>query len=506
MPWGGRYGLASRGQRGYRRRMSRVACDVVVIGGELCGLAAAALIANQSGRSARVVVLDDGDAVTAMPLGDRFVPTVPTLLRLPTSGPVGALLDSLQLKQDARRVLGEPGGLGVIDDPDVRMVVPVEGESRAKELARVFGADEGARTAARLHDVNADARAGLYAEAGLIHEDGFFEKRRQKRRLEALAAMGRTEDDDPAALALAAVSLGVAGEQLLPFVQHASTGSARGFGGLLAALQLQAGAHGSSKGGLGPRAALGEMLAEIVRRHRGEIFKAKIEAVEADGKTITAVKATGANDYVARVVIDATSARDIATRLPEGRRRDKLLEAEGHVVHGGDAVSVRWLVPAAALPRGLPPLALVLRPPPASGVLVGVYAGAPLREGHKNVGVDDSLVAVVGAAVCATGEAESAAAGVEAALDQLLPFAKEQTRAREVLAGGAARAALAPWKVVDSEHGLGGRRPQTPYANLLRAGRDLVPALGPEGELMAARAVAAAAEEMLGANKRGEAA
>src|SRR5207248_5271067 len=101
----------------------------------------------------------------------RFVPTTPTLLRLPTHGPVAHLLDSLGLKQDARRVLGEPGGLGVVDDPDIRMVVPVEGDSRAKELARVFGADEGARTAARLHDATGDARFGLLAEAALIHED-----------------------------------------------------------------------------------------------------------------------------------------------------------------------------------------------------------------------------------------------------------------------------------------------------------------------------------------------
>ena len=162
----------------------------------------------------------------------------------------------------------------------------------------------------------------------------------------------------------------------------------------------------------------------------------------------------------------------------------------------GDAVSVRWLVPSTSLPRGLPPVALVLRDPSdGGGVLVGVYAGAPLREGHKAVGVDESLVAVVGSAVCINGgDAQKAAQSVEDVLDRLLPYAKDQAKAKDVLTGGPARAAIGAYAVVESEHPLGGRRPQTPFANLLRAGRDLAPALGLEGELMTARSVATAAE------------
>ncbi|HEY4220638.1 MAG TPA: hypothetical protein VGO62_04830, partial [Myxococcota bacterium] len=310
-----------------------------------------------------------------------------------------------------------------------------------------------------------------------------------------LGPIGDVSSEDAPAVALASLSLGVAAAQLAPFLHSAGKASERGYAGLLAALQLQTGAHGSSKGGIGPRAALHEILADIVRRHRGEVIKGKVDAIEADGKHITAVKATGANDYVARVVIDATTRRDIVTRLPEGRRRDKLVEAEQHVVRAGEATSVRWLVPIISLPRGMPPLALVLRAN-NSAVLVGVYAGAPLREGQKATGVDESLVAVVASSTAPANE-------IDDVLDRLLPFAKQHVKAQDTVK---ASAALPSYSVVESEHPLGGRRPQTPYANLLRAGRDLAPALGLDGEIITARAVASVAEHILGAHKNSDAA
>jgi hypothetical protein len=505
--------------------MSRVSCDVVVVGSELAGLATAALIAQGTGGK-RVIVVDDNDPCLALPLGDRFAPTAPSIVRLgattgtdrtsllPTTtptvqSPVATLLDSLGMKQDLRRVLGETGGLGIIDDPDIRMVVPVDGDARVRELSRVFGAEEGALTAVKLGELSADARHGLYAEATLLHEDGFFDRlfgRGAKKRIAELGAAGSLDDDDPLALQLASLSLGVAAAQLVPFVQGLPSASAKGFAGLLASLQLQSGVHGAPRGGLGARAALAELLADIVRRHRGEVLRAKVEGVEADGKNITVVKASGANDYVARVVVDATSRRDFSARLPEGRRKEKLLESEKRVQLAGDAAVVRWLVPSSSLPRGLPPMSLVLRPPegvPSVGgaVLIGVYGGAPLKEGHKAAGVDEGLVAIVAATTCPLDTSEAAAASVEGVLDHLLPFAKEQLKARDVVTGVPARAALPQWVVVDSEHPLRGRRPMTPFSNLLRAGRDLVPGLGVEGELLAARSVASVVEELLGANK-----
>lgn len=496
--------------------MSRLGCDVLVVGGEICGLAAAALIAQHVGEQ-RVVVIDDLDAGVGLPLGDRLAPAAPSLFRLagpsPHSdklaaqpllqSPVIRLLDELGIKQDARRFLGDAGGLGLFDDPDIRMVVPVDAQARARELTRVFGADVGERAAARLLDLHGDARAPLLAEAATIHERGFFASRRQRKRVQALGPEGQLDSPCAAGTALVDLPLDVVVEQLVPFVQTRGGAAPQGMAGLLAGLQLQAGGHGRARGGIGPRAAFAELLRDVIRRHRGDVVRAKVASVETDGRAVSAVHVTSSHTYTARVVIDATSCRDLTERLPAGQRRDKLARVERRVQLAGDAAAVRWLVPATALPRGIPPLGLILRAHAAGGaILVGIYTGAPLPEGSRGPSVEMTAAVVVAGTLCPRGRASEASEDLDRALDQLLPFAREQAIARDTVMGAPAQAVLQQWEVVESEHPLGGRRPQTPYKNLLRAGRDLVPGLGVDGELIAAHAVVALAEERLGLHRK----
>lgn len=497
--------------------MTKMGCDVVVVGGELCGLVTAAILCQHPG-SPRVVVIDDQDPGLGLPLGDRLAPAAPSLFRLagpPPNGerlsappqlqsPVVRLLDELGIKLDARRVLGDPVGIGLFDDPDIRMVVPVDADARVRELTRVFGADDGARAAARILELHGDTRVPLIAEAASLHHKGLFAAFKQRRRVQALGPRGQLDVADDASSALADLPLGVAAAQLAPFVQARAGASPSGMAGLLAGMQLQCGAYAGARGGLGPRAALAEVLLEVIRRHRGEVVRARVTGVDASGKSITTLHVTGANSWAPRLVVDATPCRDLTPRLPDGRARKKLLEAEQRVQLSGDAAAVRWLIPGTALPRGMPPMGLVLRTPTetCSAVLVGIYAGAPLPDAAKGGAASDGALVVVAGAVCSAGKAAEAATEVEAALDHLLPFARGQALARDVLVGGAAQAPLPQWTVVDSEHPLLGRRPQTPFANLLRAGRDLVPGLGVDGELVGARAVAARAEAMLDLNRK----
>ena len=151
--------------------------DVAVVGGELCGLAAGALLAL-AGK--KVVVVLDGDVV-ARPLGDRMCPLAPSLWKLPAAGPAAGLFDALALKADARRLLGEPVGLGVVDDPDLRCVLPAADEALLRELSRVFGAERGKQLQKALVAVDVGARSAAYAELAALHEDGwFFEARRAR--------------------------------------------------------------------------------------------------------------------------------------------------------------------------------------------------------------------------------------------------------------------------------------------------------------------------------------
>ncbi len=484
----------------YPRGMSRVNCDVVVVGTELCGLVAAALVSHVGGR--RVVVVDDGDPQDALPLGDRLAPIAATWVRLASTGPAAQVFEAVGLKQDARRVLGDAQAIGILDDPDTRLLLFVDADKRNKELERVFVNDHAA-IAAALAAPSSDARYGYLAEVAHVHEDGFFEKRRHQKRIALLGHAVTMDAPDAAMRAALALPLGVALAQLVPFVQGRGNAAVDGTAGVLALQHAQAGAYTHARGGLGPRAALRDELLRQIVGHGGEYLKERVDSIDGDGKTISALNVTGSNTYVAKVVIDATSRRDLSARLAAGRRTDKLKASEHSVRHADDAVSVRWLVPRAVLPRPLPSMSLVLRAAPARAAVVGVYLGAPLKEGQRGGGVDDSFVAVVASTLCETGAAQVAAQHLEATLDALLPFASAQVRARDVVAGAIARCALPQWFVDGpAEHPYGGRRPQTAFKNLVRAGRDVVPGLGLDGEIVSARAVAHVVERMLGVGQK----
>lgn len=468
--------------------MSRVSVDVAVIGGELCGLAAGARAA-QAGR--RVTVIDDGE-VLHKPLGDRLAPIAATAWRLPTTGAAAALFDDLAMRADARRLLGDPVGLGVVDDPDLRCVIPVNADARSRELHRCFG-DRADALLRLLEDVDVDARVGVLDELGALHEDGIlFEARRARGRVSALgrrADVGAV-DDDVNALKGDGYALAPVLTQLGPFLQAQMSG-ADGLAHHLAAGLLKSGTLlGGAGTGLGPRMVVADLLLSFIKSHGGEIIQDRVSRVDVDGGRI-ALLATERrkHEVVPRAVVDATAARDLVDRLPSSRGREKLLSLQGRVTTHGGATSVRWLLPASALPQGMPPLALVLdagsddaEPTP---VLVGLYAGAPLPDATKGAAPAEDGVAVVATAVTKDSTR------VEQVLKRLMPFAHTMARATDVVD---AAAVAGHYDVKDSEHPLQGRRPRTPYKNLFRAGRDLAPAWGLDGELAASKSVASLIE------------
>jgi hypothetical protein len=484
--------------------MSRRVFDVVVVGGELCGLAAAALLAH-AGK--RVALIDDGDALVR-PLGDRLVPLAPTLWRMPAAGPVATLFETLGLKADARRLFGDAVGLGVVDDDDLRCVVPVGEDARVRELGRCFGAARGGTLAAALGGFDGNRRAPLLAEAATLHEDGWWwQARRARRRVAALGDIGHLDGADEQVSALWGDGSGLAPvlAQLRPFVQARGASNDRGLSAYLAATQLVAGVTATLP--LGARPALHELLRNVVLSHGGEVIADRVDRVVVDGRRVAALSTSAQRtEIVPRAVVDATHARDLVTRLPASRRQAKLLAQQARVVDEGHGVAVRWLLPATHLPRGMPPTLLVLGeggPPVLVAVHAGtgnVTSGADARPGDtrpgdtrpgdagKGAARDERLLAVLAASP--TREPDVPAA----TLERLLPFARPAVRASDVVD---VRHLLGPLAVKEPLHPLGGRRPRTPFVNLVRAGRDLVPPLGIDGELIAARSVVALVERAL---------
>jgi hypothetical protein len=466
--------------------VSRVNVDVAVVGRELCGLVAGALCA-QAGR--RVMVIDDGEQ-HARVLGDRLAPLTPTLWRLP-GGPVGAVLDELGFKADARRVLGDPVGLAVVDDPDLRCVFPVSDDARVRELGRALG-DSGRTLARALQSLEGGRRHPAFSELRFLNEDGwFFQARRARKRVLHLGPVGSIDVDDADASAVWGDGSGVAPvlSQLASFVQWRSQAPARGLGAALAMSTLQGGSVlGGPGAGLGPIPAFADMLLGFITHHGGEVVKDRVASVETQGRVITALRTEHRRDEVVAVaVIDGTSARDLVDRLPSGRPREKLLTQQGKVVVVGGATSVRWLLPVRVLPRGMPPLMLALDPAGALPTLIGIYGGAAPSETGKGSHLDEQLVCVV--ATANTRESGP----VEETLNRIMPFARSAARAADVVD---ASAVATHYEIKDSEHILGGRRPRTALKNLVRAGRDLAPAWGTDGEIVAARSVFALVDKL----------
>jgi hypothetical protein len=458
---------------------------VAVIGRELCGLVAGALCA-QAGR--RVMVIDDGDA-HGRALGDRMAPIAPSLWRLPSAGPVAQLFEHLRFKADARRVLGDAVGVGVVDDPELRCVFPVSDDARRRELTRALGED-GAQLAARLAAVDATRRHPALAELATLHEDGwFFQARRARRRAAALGDVARV---DAADADVAAVCAGAAGatpvvHQLQRFVQW---GAKPLPGTLAAAVALANLQYGTLLGGsgLGPRAGLSDMLEAFIVSHGGEVVADRVAEIDCAGKRITGIRTEKKkHEAVPVAVIDATGARDLVDRLPSGRAREKLLAQQGRVVVAAPANSVRWLLPIRVLPRGMPPVLLHLDDAGEVPVCISISMGAPINASGKGSHLDEQLVCVV-----ATAHTKEPAE-IEAVLNTLMPFATDACRARDVVD---ASAACPAYDVKESEHPFGGRRPRTAFKNLVRAGRDLAPIWGMDGELVSAHSVFALVDAM----------
>ncbi len=470
-----------------RRMVSRVNVDVAVVGRELSGLVAAALCAH-AGR--RVMVIDDGEQHARL-LGDRLAPNVPSLWRLPSGGPVASVLDDHGFKADARRILGDGFGIGVVDDPDLRCVFPVGDDARVRELGRALG-DQGRSLAARLQAFDFSHRHAALTELRALHEDGwFFQARRARKRVRQLGPVGAIDADDADASALWGDGSGLAPvlTQLAAFVQWRSQAPAQGLSAALALSMLQGGTVlGGAGAGLGPRPAFIEMLLGFIAHHGGEVVRDRVVSLETQGRVITAIRTEMRRDEIVAVaVIDATAARDLVDRLPVGRPREKLLAQQGKVVVVGGATSVRWLVPVRVLPRGMPPVLLALDPAGAAPTLVGIYGGAASSESGKGSHLDEHLVCVVATA----GIHESGP--IEATLNRLMPFARPAVRAADVVD---VSSVAAHFELKDSEHILGGRRPRTPLKNLVRAGRDLAPAWGTDGEIVAARSVFALVDNL----------
>src|SRR5262249_46086346 len=166
-------------------------------------------------------------------------------------------------------------------------------------------------------------------------------------------------------------------------------------------------------------------------------------------------------------------------------------------------LTVHWVVPEAVVPRAVGEL-LVMDGGPAGPLWVQGFPPRPAGTPGEEGGLRPGTAAPPGeAGVRDAGEAglKLATAGLERALEALMPFAAEQRLARSVplVDGPGARAGAGPHVVYAAPEGtptgIEGLGVRTPGKHILYAGREAVTGIGLEGELLAGARAAAVVHE-----------
>jgi phytoene dehydrogenase-like protein len=487
--------------------------DVVVLGAGVSALAAAALLAR---RSWRVLVLGQGRqparySYDGLPLARRAF----TLLAGASPAFSRVLVELAQSQTFRRRVRAVDPMLQVLM-PGRRIEMPPATELFAREIDREF--PEVRRVVdelyAELAKTNAAADA-VFERDVTWPPGGFWEKR------EAKSAMARLPHADGARPLLAEFPREHAYRTVVDVTARFSADLASGAGELspFAVARL----HGAWTRGLqcleGGEDELSEFFVERVRAHGGEVSLGdRAEKIAVRSGRITGVVAFGddAPTGVQFVVTDgtATSLLELAQPYEPPRRVLASLPIVSSPVR---RFVVSMLVRDEGLPAALGQEAFIVPRPPSLDGAIHLQRTAP-RDAPKGTSLLVAETLLEASEPREIDEAlETARQRVLAALAPFLPFFERHllvvdsphdglplwdyrggTRAlveRSLLrrtGGFAEPEAMQPLHAIEptSLGGLAGEMLRAPLANAFLVGRSTMPALGQEGELLAAWGVA----------------
>ncbi len=476
----------------------RRAYDVCVIGSQLGGVAAGALLAR---RGYRVLHVDPDGHGTGYEEGGWRIPwgpaIVPALRALPAAE---AILVELGLATDAVRLLESARPCLQVLLPRHRVDLSAARAERSAELRREWPGD-----AAGLEAGLADARAAFDAEQPFLASfpplppRGLGERWRlhRARKLSTLGA-GREAlpladlGDHPLAAALRAAW------PFLAFLDGPPSpfGLARVLGGALQGSLRPAGGE----------AAVAALLRRRIAESRGELLggegePAPVSGLELEGGKAATLKVKGGESrYAARAFVFAGDATALGTLVGDPERLRKWLEPAAPV---GRLRSLAWVVRGNALPAPLGDLSLAV---PADGIPVLLQVLPALRsgpKGHESSPGEKVLVAATPAR--GVGEADpEATSRLHRTVAEFLPFLDRATVHASDPGNRPGARAFHPLLAArpDRKLGVGGLTTTSPIGNLFLAGREVVPGLGTEGQFHAAWQAAAAVERHLGAKNR----
>ncbi len=493
--------------------------DVCVIGSQLGGVVAGALLAR---RGYRVLHVDHDGVGSSYEDGGYLLPYAPAVISSPRAFPAAdAALAELGLTSDLGRAL-EPCTPDLqILLPRHRVDLPRDPVARAAELRREWP-DDAERLEAGFAGLQKlfDAATPFLKLMPPLPPAGFMEKRRVRKAVrfaasvpgvvgpgigEAVPFEGLEDHPLVRALATARHFLGYLEGEASPL------GLTRLLGAVLrGAYRLPGGFEGFR-----------EILRRKIAEARGDLLggddgPAIAAAMDVEGRRVAAVRLAGdSNSYVARAFIVATDAPAVRRLLPasSGAKVAALLDK---VRASRQLLAVNLVVRATALPPALGESSIAVRDPsgtePEDAVLIQVL---PARRGGKKGGAEpvaDERVVSAGAFVPADARDGGApriaelAGRIRAAVAEAIPFF-ERHLVKESVPSLAAPAEgrgsrLLPHPLYDVKlprtMGVTGLPYRALLKNLVFAGREVIPGLGLEGEFHAGVQAAGEVVSMLG--------
>jgi hypothetical protein len=495
--------------------------DVCVIGSQLGGVVAGALLARRGFRVLHVAHDEPGfhyvDHGYVLPFGPAVLPSP---RHLPSAE---AVLAELGLATDVSRALAP-------SDPDLQLLLSRHRVDLSRdpgllrsELRREWPREAEALEAGFTQLGSLFDFAGFFLRAAPpLPPDGFVERHAVRKALKVAASMpgapARRADE-------ARPFEGLEDHELVRSVlaSHRFLTYLDGPASPLSLVRLLGGAfRGTNRlpGGLG---TLREMVRRRIAESRGELRggpgePALASALELDGSRVAAVRLADSPDaHVARAFVVATDAARFLDLIPADVREGRGVAPIRNVRAARQLLSVNLVVKETALPPALGENVLALRDAAAgdgldNAVFLQVLpARREMRKGTEK-GAQPADTVADERVVCASGfvaageprpALEAAARRIREAVADAIPFFERHLVAESAPALAAQPDGLSPVHPLyasdrDDPLGVTGLPVRGPWKNLVFAGREVIPGLGVEGEFYAGIQAAAHAAALLG--------
>ena len=461
--------------------------DVIVIGGQLGGILATALLAR---RGLQVLHVPHDGLAEPYTHGDVKLPYAPFFI--PPIKAVPAFDEALQ-ELGLATAVGRAMQLVPLQllEQERWFELSHDEKRRGPELARVFGEGaEGFDELMRKAQAAADASDSFFQSRPDLPPEGLIGRWKFKRQLPRFPGLG-LDTPLPSDALVRKLSMFVSGVETPDTLSRART-----LGRALAGPAI-------FQGG---REGLWQVLADRARELGADVLSSDeaVERLVLEGSGTTGVRLTKTDTIYRAGFVVAAMDLDVLTRLVPEKQRKASLKVLPTVAATRALMTLNLVVPERALPRGLGTLALLDTPTLEGGALL-LQIGPAMQADHRVMTI--SVPAPLGLRAGGEPVIRGLIAQVHAALARVMPFTRphvtlESTPWIDAVHVVAGRAEVAPLFQLDSQSWLGvaGLSTSSPWKRVVLAGRQVLPGLGLEGEVLAAQRAVKAVESSLKKN------